>query len=68
MYCPECETVGNDGDHCGYCGTKTVFSKFPCPHCKAPNWVTTKFCEHCGKPVQEDAKMFVEEQIKKGGK
>ena len=65
MYCPECECTGRNGDFCGDCGARTVFSKFSCPHCKASNWVSSMFCEHCGKPIQEAAKMFVDEQVKK---
>ena len=53
MYCVICNTVGNDGNYCKDCGGKTVFSRFPCPYCKAPNYPSAKFCEHCGKPVQE---------------
>lgn len=68
MYCPKCKSVGKDGDYCGTCGGKTVFSKFPCPKCEAPNLVTTKFCEHCGRPIQEDARVFIEKKVKEGEK
>ena len=66
MYCPECEMHGKDGNYCNQCGTKTVFSKFPCPFCKAPNFVSAKFCEHCAKPIQEAGMMFIK-GIEKGG-
>jgi len=56
MYCMQCDRVGLDGDFCHGCGGRTVFSKYPCPKCTAPNWVTSKFCESCGIPIQVDMK------------
>ena len=70
MYCVKCETFANDGNFCKVCGGQTIFSKFPCPHCDAPNYVSACFCEHCGKPIQETAKSFVRtkvEELKKEG-
>lgn len=64
MYCPKCNTVGHDGDHCGDCGKKTIFSKYFCPKCGAPNFVTNKFCEHCGRPIQDAMKREISSRVK----
>ncbi len=60
MHCAKCDKLGIDGNYCPDCGHKTGFSKFPCPECKAPNYVTATFCEHCGKPIHEAARAFRE--------
>ena len=65
LYCPKCNTSGHQGNFCKDCGTKNIFSKFPCPHCEAPNWVDAVFCEHCGRPVHETAKAFMATEIAK---
>ena len=64
MYCPKCKVGGKDGDFCGKCGERTVFSKFPCPFCQAPNQVDSKYCEHCGGLIQHSAEKFLEEMSK----
>jgi len=62
VYCPKCQNISLDGNFCESCGTKTILSKFECPHCHATNYVIDDFCKHCGRPIQEYANKFIEEQ------
>ena len=59
MYCPICQRTGKDGQFCSDCGTELVESKVPCPHsiCDGMNDRGSKFCDECGKPIQENGKL-----------
>jgi len=68
LYCPKCGLGSKRGSFCSECGTQTVFGKFPCPYCKAPNGIDNKFCEHCGKPIQEASNEFIRQVRKETGR
>lgn len=54
--------------YCSECGSRTIPYYVNCPHCQSELRVTAKFCEDCGKPVQEEMKAFVEQKRKEVGK
>ena len=64
MYCPRCR-ISAKGDFCPECGGPTILDKVVCPECEAVNYVWSKFCEHCGRPIQEVGESFVKEQLEK---
>lgn len=51
--CQQCGTEFN-GNFCPNCGASYDNTKI-CPHCGAKLALTAKFCNNCGKPLQEQA-------------
>ncbi len=64
-YCPKCKTLRTSGMYCAICGEALISGEFPCPFCKYWNAVTSGFCADCGKPIQEEAKCFINDTLKK---
>ena len=64
--CSKC-TVHGYGKFCKMCGGVMIPNDFQCPFCKEEINTDSKFCEFCGRPVQEAAKAFIAKMIKKGG-
>ena len=53
-----------NGKFCGRCGAATIPYFLKCPHCKKQITAMSKFCEECGKPVQEEVRAYIALQRK----
>ena len=50
---------------CRFCGKAAIDFFFPCPHCGKEISVMCKFCEQCGRPVQEEVRAWIESEKKR---
>ncbi len=74
MYCLKCRIIGaqSGSTFCNYCGEKLVGNTVVCPHSVEftphDTYVWSKFCDVCGKPVQETVGTYVDNELKKENK
>ena len=66
-YCPKCKQTCS-GIFCYSCGGKTVSASYKCPRCKGVITAFSKFCEHCGRPVQEYVTSVIKSNMEGGEK
>ena len=57
-YCPECKIICI-GPFCRLCGERSIAAIIKCPHCENEVTILCKFCEFCGKPIQEEIKEHI---------
>lgn len=65
-YCKLCSMIAS-GKFCWKCGEKTVDYILACPFCKTKISLLNKFCEECGKPVQDVVNASIGQNKEGGG-
>ena len=64
-YCSKCNIMlAGDGIFCIWCGEETVSPTMKCPYCENEIGVANKFCDFCGKPIQEEIQEFIKNERK----
>ena len=57
-YCVKCKNLCS-GDYCKWCSNKTIPMMLKCPHCDFEISLLGKFCDNCGKPIQEAIQIHI---------